>query len=171
MKAGFIGLGTMGASMAANLQKGIQKDGHTVMVHDVRKEAAGPHIKNGATWADLPAAIAAECEVILPRCRARWSSTLSRSAPTGCCPRFARKRLTSTSQQTRQPRYARQRRSTAGKVRICSTRRSAAARAARPRANWRSGAAATRMYLKNGTPCWRPSAIRRATSARSAPAR
>ena len=40
MKAGFIGLGTMGASMAANLQKGIQKDGHTVIVHDVRKEAA-----------------------------------------------------------------------------------------------------------------------------------
>jgi 6-phosphogluconate dehydrogenase (decarboxylating) len=37
MKAGFIGLGTMGASMAANLQKGIQKDGHTVIVHDVRR--------------------------------------------------------------------------------------------------------------------------------------
>jgi len=31
MKAGFIGLGTMGAHMAANLQKGIQKDGHTVI--------------------------------------------------------------------------------------------------------------------------------------------
>ena len=37
MKAGFIGLGTMGASMAANLQKGIQKDGHTLLVHDVRR--------------------------------------------------------------------------------------------------------------------------------------
>src|ERR1700739_4085220 len=64
MKAGFIGLGTMGASMAANLQKGIQKDGHTVLVHDVRKEAAAPHIKNGAIWADSPAAVATECEVI-----------------------------------------------------------------------------------------------------------
>ena len=42
MKAGFIGLGTMGASMAANLQKGIQRDGHTVLVHDVRREAAAP---------------------------------------------------------------------------------------------------------------------------------
>src|ERR1700680_3222727 len=64
MKAGFIGLGTMGAHMAANLQKGIQKDGHTLIVHDVRKEAAAPHVKNGATWADTPAAVAAECDVI-----------------------------------------------------------------------------------------------------------
>src|ERR1700712_1245410 len=64
MKAGFIGLGTMGASMAANLQKGVQKDGHTVLVHDVRREAASTHIKNGAIWADSPASIAAECEII-----------------------------------------------------------------------------------------------------------
>lgn len=64
MKAGFIGLGTMGASMAANLQKGVQKDGHTVLVHDVRRESAGPHLGNGARWADSPAAIAAECDVI-----------------------------------------------------------------------------------------------------------
>lgn len=64
MKAGFIGLGTMGAFMAANLQKGVQKDGHTVVVFDVRKEAAAPHIKNGAVWADSPAALAAQCDVI-----------------------------------------------------------------------------------------------------------
>src|SRR3954471_9913143 len=64
MKVGFIGLGTMGASMAANLQKGVQKDGNTVVVHDVRKEAAAPHVKNGAVWADSPAALAAECDII-----------------------------------------------------------------------------------------------------------
>jgi 3-hydroxyisobutyrate dehydrogenase len=64
MKAGFIGLGTMGAFMAANLQKGIQKDGHTVIVHDIRREAAAPHIRNGAIWADSPAAVAAECDII-----------------------------------------------------------------------------------------------------------
>jgi 3-hydroxyisobutyrate dehydrogenase-like beta-hydroxyacid dehydrogenase len=64
MKAGFIGLGTMGASMAANLQKGIQKDGHTVLVHDVRPESAAPHIRNGAVWVDTPAALAAACDVI-----------------------------------------------------------------------------------------------------------
>ena len=64
MKAGFIGLGTMGASMAANLQKGFQTPGNTVVVHDVRKEAAASHIKNGAVWADSPKALAAECDVI-----------------------------------------------------------------------------------------------------------
>lgn len=64
MKAGFIGLGTMGASMAANLQKGFQTDGNAVLVHDVRKEAAASHIKNGAVWADSPAALAAECDII-----------------------------------------------------------------------------------------------------------
>jgi 3-hydroxyisobutyrate dehydrogenase-like beta-hydroxyacid dehydrogenase len=64
MKAGFIGLGTMGASMAANLQRGFQRDGNSVLVHDVRREAAAPHIKNGAMWVDSPAAIAAECDII-----------------------------------------------------------------------------------------------------------
>ncbi len=64
MKAGFIGLGTMGASMAANLQRGIQTDGHTVLVHDVRRDAATSHIKNGAVWSDSPAALAAECDII-----------------------------------------------------------------------------------------------------------
>jgi 3-hydroxyisobutyrate dehydrogenase-like beta-hydroxyacid dehydrogenase len=64
MKAGFIGLGTMGASMAANLQKGIQKDGHSVIVYDINRTAAAPHIKNGAIWADSPAAVAAEADVI-----------------------------------------------------------------------------------------------------------
>jgi len=64
MKAGFIGLGTMGASMAGNLQKGIQKDGHTVLVHDVRRDQASTHIREGALWSDSPAAMAAECDVI-----------------------------------------------------------------------------------------------------------
>jgi len=64
MKAGFIGLGTMGASMAANLQKGIQNDVHTVLVHDGRPESAAPHIRNGAVWVDSPAALAETCDVI-----------------------------------------------------------------------------------------------------------
>lgn len=64
MKAGFIGLGTMGASMAANLQKGIQKDGHTVLVHDVRRDQAASHLRNGAVWADSPAAMAEACDII-----------------------------------------------------------------------------------------------------------
>lgn len=64
MKAGFIGLGTMGASMAANLQAGVRKDGHTVVVHDIRKESAAPHIRNGAVWADSPAAMAEQCDIL-----------------------------------------------------------------------------------------------------------
>ncbi|HTV87968.1 MAG TPA: NAD(P)-dependent oxidoreductase [Stellaceae bacterium] len=60
MKIGFIGLGTMGAGMAANLQKA----GHQLVVHDIRRAAAERHLAAGAEWADTPKALAAECEVI-----------------------------------------------------------------------------------------------------------
>ena len=46
MKVGFIGLGTMGAKMAANLQKA----GHQLVVYDVRREAAAELITNGASF-------------------------------------------------------------------------------------------------------------------------
>jgi 3-hydroxyisobutyrate dehydrogenase-like beta-hydroxyacid dehydrogenase len=57
---GFIGLGIMGARMAANLQKG----GHRLIVHDLRKEAAAPLMAAGAAWADTPRAVAEEVEII-----------------------------------------------------------------------------------------------------------
>jgi 3-hydroxyisobutyrate dehydrogenase len=60
MKVGFIGLGTMGRHMASNLIKG----GHALVVHDVRKEAAGPHVAAGARWADTPRAVAEASEVV-----------------------------------------------------------------------------------------------------------
>src|SRR5216683_227189 len=60
MKIGFIGLGTMGASMAANLQKA----GHELVVHDVRRAAAEHHLAAGAVWADTPKALAEQCEII-----------------------------------------------------------------------------------------------------------
>jgi 3-hydroxyisobutyrate dehydrogenase-like beta-hydroxyacid dehydrogenase len=60
MKIGFIGLGTMGRHMAANLQKA----GHELIVHDVRREAAGPHLKAGARWVDSPRAVAEASEVV-----------------------------------------------------------------------------------------------------------
>src|SRR6478735_3142872 len=60
MKVGFIGLGTMGASMAANLQKA----GYDVVVHDIRRAAAERHMAAGAVWADSPKALAEQCEVI-----------------------------------------------------------------------------------------------------------
>jgi 3-hydroxyisobutyrate dehydrogenase-like beta-hydroxyacid dehydrogenase len=60
MKIGFIGLGTMGRHMAANLQKA----GHELLVHDVRREAADPHVKAGARWADSPRAVAEGSDVV-----------------------------------------------------------------------------------------------------------
>ena len=61
MKVGFIGLGIMGASMASNVQKG----GHQLIVHDVRREAAKPHLERGATWAASPRAAAQGADLIM----------------------------------------------------------------------------------------------------------
>jgi 3-hydroxyisobutyrate dehydrogenase len=61
MRIGFIGLGNMGGPMALNLMKA----GHTLVVHDVRRDSAKPHLDAGATWADSPRAVAREAEMIL----------------------------------------------------------------------------------------------------------
>ena len=60
MNVGFIGLGTMGRHMASNLQKG----GHKLVVYDVRREAAEPHITAGATWAASPRAVAEAADIV-----------------------------------------------------------------------------------------------------------
>jgi 3-hydroxyisobutyrate dehydrogenase-like beta-hydroxyacid dehydrogenase len=60
MQVGFIGLGTMGASMAANLQK----TGYRLVVSDIRREAAERHLAGGAMWADTPRQIAEVCDVV-----------------------------------------------------------------------------------------------------------
>src|SRR5260370_39097048 len=60
MQIGFIGLGTMGASMAANLQKA----GYALIVHDARREAAARHIAAGAVWVEPPREIAGATEVM-----------------------------------------------------------------------------------------------------------
>jgi 3-hydroxyisobutyrate dehydrogenase len=61
MRVGFIGLGTMGSSMALNARKA----GHELTVHDLRRDAAAPHLAAGATWADSPEDVARESEVVL----------------------------------------------------------------------------------------------------------
>jgi 3-hydroxyisobutyrate dehydrogenase len=38
--------------------------GHELVVHDLRREAAGPLLAAGAIWADSPAAVAAACEIV-----------------------------------------------------------------------------------------------------------
>jgi 3-hydroxyisobutyrate dehydrogenase-like beta-hydroxyacid dehydrogenase len=60
MKIGFIGLGIMGSRMAANLQK----KGHSLVVFNRTREKAQPLLAEGANWADSPAALALQVEVI-----------------------------------------------------------------------------------------------------------
>jgi 3-hydroxyisobutyrate dehydrogenase len=60
MNIGFIGLGTMGRHMASNLMKA----GHALVVHDLRREAAAPHLQAGARWAETPRAVAEAAEVV-----------------------------------------------------------------------------------------------------------
>lgn len=60
MQVGFIGLGTMGGKMAANLQKA----GYRLVVHDSRRDAATPHLAAGAVWADTPRQVAEAAEVV-----------------------------------------------------------------------------------------------------------
>jgi len=61
MKVGFIGLGIMGTSMASNLIKA----GHELVVHDIKREAAAPHLAAGAAWADTPCKLAEGVEVVM----------------------------------------------------------------------------------------------------------
>jgi 3-hydroxyisobutyrate dehydrogenase len=60
MKIGFIGLGTMGRHMAMHLIEA----GHELTVHDLRREAAEPHLAAGARWADSPAELAGDVELV-----------------------------------------------------------------------------------------------------------
>src|SRR6516225_49162 len=57
---GFVGVGTMGGRMAANLQKA----GYKLIVHDLHRQAASHHLSAGAVWADSPRALASEADVI-----------------------------------------------------------------------------------------------------------
>ncbi len=60
MKVGFIGLGTMGNSMAYNALQG----GNEMVVHDIRREAATRHLEAGAEWADTPREVAEASEIV-----------------------------------------------------------------------------------------------------------
>ena len=62
MKAGFVGLGTMGRHMARNLMD--FGNCEVVVVHDVRREAAEPHLAAGALWADTPRQVAEQVDVV-----------------------------------------------------------------------------------------------------------
>lgn len=59
MDLGFIGVGNMGAGMANNALKA----GHKLIVNDVRRDAAGPLLEHGATWAETPKQVAMQSEI------------------------------------------------------------------------------------------------------------
>src|SRR5919206_3166349 len=61
MRVGFIGLGMMGHHMVANLQKA----GHELVVHDVRREAGTEALARGARWAETPADAARQSEITM----------------------------------------------------------------------------------------------------------
>ncbi len=60
MKIGFIGLGTRGGGMAANLQHAQ----FSLTVHARRREAAEPFLTAGAAWAATPRELAARSDVV-----------------------------------------------------------------------------------------------------------
>lgn len=60
MKIGFIGLGMMGSGIAANILKG----GFELTVHDIRQQSAEPLLQSGAQWAETPAALGAQSDVV-----------------------------------------------------------------------------------------------------------
>lgn len=60
MKIGFVGLGSMGGAMAANLRLA----GHELHVHDVRRDAASELLSNGSHWAGTPAEAAESAEIV-----------------------------------------------------------------------------------------------------------
>ena len=61
MPVGFIGLGKMGGNMALRL---LEK-GHALVVTEADKTVAKPVLDAGATWADSPAEVAAQCSLVL----------------------------------------------------------------------------------------------------------
>ena len=61
MRYGFIGLGHLGAHLAASLARA----GFALTVHDLNRKLAGPLLGAGATWADHPRAVAEQSDAVI----------------------------------------------------------------------------------------------------------
>src|SRR5258705_10419730 len=59
-RVGFMGLGTMGEPLGGF----VQGAGFSPVAHDLRKAAAATLLERGATWAESPRDVAAQCEVV-----------------------------------------------------------------------------------------------------------
>ncbi len=60
-RVGLIGCGIVGSAVA----KAVLASGYRLTVHDVFEEQAQPLLKEGATWAESPAALAKGVDVLL----------------------------------------------------------------------------------------------------------
>jgi 3-hydroxyisobutyrate dehydrogenase-like beta-hydroxyacid dehydrogenase len=89
MNIGFIGLGIMGSRMAANLQK----HDHSLVVYNRTREKAGPLLSRGAIWADSPAAVAAQAEIIFTMLAPTQTVAEAALGKDGFLPGFAPGRL------------------------------------------------------------------------------
>ena len=85
MRAGFIGLGTMGGSMALNLARA----GHDLVVHDARHAAADPHCAEGATRAGSAADLAGAVDVVFLSLPGPREVTAVTTGPDGLLDRLA----------------------------------------------------------------------------------
>jgi 3-hydroxyisobutyrate dehydrogenase len=61
MQIGFIGVGKMGSRMAKRLSHA----GHSLIVHDINRDAARSFLDRGAQWADNPQAVAERCPLVI----------------------------------------------------------------------------------------------------------
>ncbi|MFT7310550.1 MAG: 3-hydroxyisobutyrate dehydrogenase [Paracoccaceae bacterium] len=61
MKVGFIGLGNVGGKLAGSLLR----NGFDVTVRDLDPAAAAPFLERGAHWADSPAQMARDCDLVI----------------------------------------------------------------------------------------------------------
>ena len=61
MDLGFIGVGNMGFGMANNLVQA----GHSMTIHDLRRNFATPLLEQGAQWADTPKQVAEASDITL----------------------------------------------------------------------------------------------------------
>lgn len=60
-RVGFIGLGNVGGKLAGSLLR----NGVPLTVRDLNRDAARPLLDEGAHWAESPAALAADCDVVI----------------------------------------------------------------------------------------------------------
>ena len=61
MKIGFIGLGNVGGKLAGS----ILRNGFDLTVRDLDRDAAQPFLDQGAGWADSPAELARDCDIVI----------------------------------------------------------------------------------------------------------